>query len=258
MEMTAAYRFYPGRNQRYFVLCDHATNRVPTELSGLGLPAIERRRHIAWDIGAADVARRLAAYFAAPRIESRVSRLVIDANRAWDDPTLIPESSDGTVIPGNLDLSLVERQRRFLTYHEPYHRRIARHLDQLARLPPLVVSIHSFTPRLGAQTRPWPIGVLWRHDPEFAHRLIAELGVDGTLVGDNQPYDGHVAMGFTVDYHAVRRGSPYTMIELRQDQLETPASRRLWSLKLFRALQALTEPDPGQKEAANRFQLQEC
>lgn len=238
-QRSPVYRFHPGTNLHWLVLCDHASNRIPPELDLLGLPAFERQRHIAWDIGAADVARRVAAGLRAPRIESQVSRLVIDVNRRLDDPTLIPPVSDGTQIPGNLDLSQHERQRRIEAYHQPYHRRIERHLNQLEHtaVVPLLLSIHSFTPQLGTDPRPWPIGVLWRHDPSFAHHLIRELGRDGTHVGDNQPYDGHLAMGYTVDHHAIRRGLPYTMIELRQDQLGTPANRRRWALKLLHALQ---------------------
>jgi predicted N-formylglutamate amidohydrolase len=240
VQRSPVYRFHPGADLHWLVLCDHASNRVPAELDDLGLSAFELQRHIAWDIGAADVARRVAAGLRAPWIESCVSRLVIDVNRAWDDPTLIPAISDRTLIPGNQDLPADERRRRFEAYHQPYQRRIERHLNQLehSSVVPLVVSIHSFTPQLGAEPRPWPVGVLWRHDPSFAHHLIRELARDGTHVGDNQPYDGHLAMGHTVDYQAIRRGLPYTMIELRQDQLGTPASRRRWSLKVLHALQA--------------------
>ncbi len=59
------------------ILCDHASNRVPDELDGLGLPAGDLARHIAWDIGAARVARRLAACLGATAVLSRISRLVI-------------------------------------------------------------------------------------------------------------------------------------------------------------------------------------
>jgi predicted N-formylglutamate amidohydrolase len=237
---TPVYQWHPGSNLHWLILCDHAANRVPAPLSELGLSRFDLTRHIAWDIGAADVARRLARQLRAPMIEHAISRLVIDANRGSDDPTLIPAISDDTPIPGNQNLTRTEVDRRWREYHQPYHRRIDRHLNQLAgtSLVPLVLSIHSFTPALGSigETRPWPVGVLWRHDPTFAHHLIRELSRDGTLVGDNQPYDGHLAMGYTVDHHAIRRGLPYTMIELRQDQLSTPAVRAQWANRLQRAL----------------------
>jgi predicted N-formylglutamate amidohydrolase len=111
---------------------------------------------------------------------------------------------------------------------------------QAIGISPFVVSVHSFTPQLsGDEPRPWPVGVLWRHDPTLAHALIRHLARDGTLVGDNQPYDGHLAMGYTVEVHAIRRGLPYTMIEIRQDQLATPAGRRRWAMKIGSALEAV-------------------
>ena len=234
------YRWHPGVDLHWLVLCDHASNRVPADLNDLGLSTFELSRHIAWDVGAADVARRLARHLTAPWIEHGISRLVIDGNRSGDDPTLIPESSDGTLVPGNQALGALERQRRWLAYHQPYHRRIDRHLNQLAAISmvPMLVSIHSFTPRLAgtAELRPWPIGVLWRDDPSLAHVLIRELRRDGTLVGDNRPYDGHLTVGYSVDLHGARRGLPHTTIELRQDLLHDPAARARWALRLHRAL----------------------
>lgn len=234
------FRWHAGNNLHWLVLCDHACNRVPGRLDNLGLSPYDLTRHIACDLGAADVARRVAKALKAPMIEHGISRLVIDPNRAKDDPTLIPEVSDTTVVPGNLGLSVAERERRWREYHQPYHRRIDRHLNQLemTSMVPLVLSIHSFTPMLAEATepRPWSVGVLWRHDPSFAHHLIRELSRDGVVVGDNQPYDGHMAMGHTVDYHAIQRGLPYTMIELRQDLISTPAARAQWATRLYRAL----------------------
>jgi predicted N-formylglutamate amidohydrolase len=236
------FRFHPGSNLHWLVLCDHASNHVPAEYRGLGLPPFELTRHIAWDLGAGDMARRLARALRSPLIEQGVSRLVIDANRAWDDPTLIPPVSDGTSIPGNQDIDEDEKRRRWQRWHQPYHRRIARHLNQMhaVGIVPFVLSVHSFTPQLGSdEPRPWPIGVLWRHDPTLAHALVRHLAGDGTHVGDNKPYDGHLAMGYTVDFHAIGRALPYTMIEMRQDQLATPSGRRRWALKVGSALEAV-------------------
>lgn len=237
---SPVYRWHAGGDPRWLVLCDHASNRVPRAFGDLGLAAEDLRRHIAWDIGAVDVARRLARLLRAPLIEHRVSRLVIDANRDIDDPTLVPACSDGTPIPGNRDLPESERLRRLRVYHQPYHDRIQSHLDHLAdrRIIPFVISVHSFTPRLGETGvhRPWPVGVLWRDDPWIARALILELARDIDRVGDNQPYDGHDAMGHSIAHHAIRRGLPYTMFELRQDQLSTPASRARWATRLHAAL----------------------
>src|ERR1035438_5610933 len=94
----------PRGTGRFVFFCDHASNAVPAELDGLGLPASELARHIAWDIGAAGVTEALSETFDAPAILCHTSRLVIDCNRQLDATDLIPEVSDGTVIPGNLHL----------------------------------------------------------------------------------------------------------------------------------------------------------
>ena len=72
--------------------------------SELGLPPGELERHIAWDIGAADLARRLSARLDAPLFLSGASRLLIDLNRPLWGPTSIPATSEATAIPGNQDL----------------------------------------------------------------------------------------------------------------------------------------------------------
>jgi predicted N-formylglutamate amidohydrolase len=63
------------------LVCDHASNAVPAALKQLGLGQGELARHIAWDIGAAGVTRRLAARLDAPAVLCGYSRLVIDCNR---------------------------------------------------------------------------------------------------------------------------------------------------------------------------------
>ncbi len=100
-----------SRKNRWLVTCDHATNRVPDEIGrgSLGLPEAEMQRHIAFDIGAAGVTRALADRLDATAILSAFSRLVIDPNRGEDDPTLIMQLYDGTIIPGNRDLDTTER-----------------------------------------------------------------------------------------------------------------------------------------------------
>ena len=46
--------------------CDHASNALPVALGQLGLGSVELAQHIAWDIGAAQVTRLLAAQLDAP------------------------------------------------------------------------------------------------------------------------------------------------------------------------------------------------
>jgi len=149
------------RPSHWLITCDHASNRVPDWVNGgdLGIAPEDMARHIAWDVGAAGVARRLAARLEAPAILSRFSRLVIDPNRGEDDPTLLMRIYDGTVIPANRDAGPAERERRLERLHRPYHAA----LEALASARPdrAICAIHSFTPQLRGRPRlPWSLGVL--------------------------------------------------------------------------------------------------
>jgi predicted N-formylglutamate amidohydrolase len=113
------------RTSRWVITCDHASNRVPPDVGGgdLGLPPADMERHIAYDVGAAGVARALAEALDAPVILSDFSRLVIDPNRGEDDPTLLMKVYDGSIIPANRHADAAEVERRLARYHRPYHTR---------------------------------------------------------------------------------------------------------------------------------------
>src|SRR5690606_8179833 len=64
----------------WLVICDHAGRAVPRNLGRLGLPEHEFDRHIAWDIGAGALARRLGRDLSAGVIRQAYSRLVVDCN----------------------------------------------------------------------------------------------------------------------------------------------------------------------------------
>src|SRR5215203_4971987 len=87
--------FNPSGRASVLVLCDHAGRQIPPELDRLGLSEDALARHIGWDIGAADLTRRLARLLDAPAILNHMSRLVVDPNRRPGTPTSIPEISDG-------------------------------------------------------------------------------------------------------------------------------------------------------------------
>ena len=150
-----------SETQSLFLLCDHASNALPPEYGSLGLPQIEFERHIAYDIGAAGLTRRLAERLSAPAILSGASRLLIDPNRGLDDPTLIMRLSDGRVIPANRIVEDAERVRRIERFYVPYHSAILERLDAAmhAGTTPILLSIHSFTPVWKGAVRPWHAGV---------------------------------------------------------------------------------------------------
>ena len=228
-------------------LCDHASNRVPRALDSLGLPPAELERHIAWDIGAAAITRRLAAHFDAPAVLAGYSRLVIDCNRRLEDEQSILSLSDGTPIPGNRDLTERDAAARVEACFEPYHRACADVLDRVearGEVPP-VVMMHSFTPDLNGARRPWHAGVLWdREDGRMALPLLRALRArNGLLVGDNEPYDGASPHGYTMPAHAARHGRANVQIEVRQDLVADEPGIERWSGILIEALAGvLTDP----------------
>jgi predicted N-formylglutamate amidohydrolase len=228
-----------GGHASVVLVCDHASARIPGALGTLGLDEGELVRHIAIDIGAAALTRLLAEAFDAPAVLAGYSRLVIDCNRHPDDHTSIREISEGVVVPGNRRLTRAARQARIADIFDPYHAAVAARIDAVERqrAVPILVAIHSFTPRFRGVSRPWHVGVLSGRDRRIADPLFAALSADPDLVvGDNQPYSGLHFAGYTMDFHAVRRGLPCVMIEVRQDLVGDDAGVARWADILHRAL----------------------
>jgi predicted N-formylglutamate amidohydrolase len=216
--------FHPTGRASILIVCDHAGKLVPGGLERLGISEEALSRHIGWDIGAADVARRLAHRLDAPAVLNHVSRLLIDANRRPGTPTSVPEISDGCVVPGNQGLDTEAVVERVVDYFLPYHREIARRIGRFRRkgVVPVLIAIHSFTPHMNGLDRPWQIGVVWRGDTRLSAPALEALSARGDLVvGDNQPYSGLREFGFTVEFHAQRPRLPHVMLEIRQDEIDT-------------------------------------
>ena len=231
-----------NRTSRWLVTCDHASNRVPADVNGgdLGLPPAQMERHIAYDIGAAGVARHLADLLNARAILGTFSRLVIDPNRGEDDPTLVMRIYDHTIIPGNRHIDDAEITRRLNAWHRPYH---AAYADLAARVDDtVIVAVHSFTPRLNSRApRPWHIGLLFAEDERLSRPLLERLRAEADLcVGANEPYAGHLP-GDAIDRHALQKGRPNVLIELRQDLIETEAGQRAWAERLAPMLTGVLE-----------------
>lgn len=217
------------------ILCDHAQNRVPPCLGSLGLPEADMERHIAYDVGARGVTLALARLLDAPAILTTVSRLVIDPNRGEDDPTLVMQLYDGSIIPANRGVTETEIERRKALFYHPYHAAIAGQLDRALTQGhrPAIISIHSMTRQLRLRPpRPWHYSVLYSSDTRLAHALIARLRAEPDLViGDNEPYHGALD-GDTLDRHCLRRSLHHALIEVRNDLISDEAGERLWAERL--------------------------
>jgi predicted N-formylglutamate amidohydrolase len=220
------------------ILCDHAENTIPEPYANLGLRSEDLNRHIAYDLGAAPVAERLAELLGAPVLLSRFSRLLIDPNRGLDDPTLIMQISDGLVVPGNAGLDEAAVAARVAGYYAPYHQAIERAIDAgiAAGKPPAVVSVHSFTQAWKGMPRLWSVGVLWDKDPRLALPLLEGFrAIPGIVVGDNAPYTGQLK-GDTLYRHGTRRGLAHALIEVRQDLILGPEGQAEWATRLAEVL----------------------
>ena len=235
-----------ARKADILFVCDHASNKVPKPYGTLGLEEGAFAAHIAYDIGAAQIARALAAAYGAPAVLARWSRLLIDLNRGADDPTLVMKLSDGRIVPGNRNADAAEIKKRLDLYYRPYHAAIAGEIAKLrdAGAIPTVISMHSFTPVWKGFKRPWDVGVLWDKDGRLAHPLMAALKRAGFTVGDNEPYKGELE-GDCMYMHGSLNGLPHVLIEIRQDLIATPEAAEKFAAQLKPIIdEALKEMGP--------------
>jgi predicted N-formylglutamate amidohydrolase len=237
-----------GRSN-FVIVVDHAAQRIPRRLNDLGLPAAELQRHIAWDIGALEVARQVAAALDAPLVAQNYSRLVIDCNRDPKVPTSIPHMSESTVIPGNLRLSDADIAARRTEIFEPYHQRIRALLDARAAAgrPTILVAQHSMTNVYHGVRREMHAAVLYNRDRRFAGLVLDRLRREAGLnIGDNQPYFVSDETDYTVPRHGEARGLPYVEIELRQDLVGDAAGQAEWGRRIARVLQEAEQEFSGE------------
>lgn len=218
------------------LVCDHASNHIPPAFDRLGLSPEQLEEHSAWDIGAWDLARALSQLLDSPLVGAAASRLLIDPNRDFDAPDLIPVSAEGVPIPGNQGLSQAERALRLSRFHDPFHDAIHGILKQRTDLQ-AIVSVHSFTPVLFGKPRIWNAGILHADDARLADLLIAQLAAKSDLtVGRNEPYGPGDGVYYTLDRHAA--GLATAMIEVRNDQLRDTGGQQLWAGLLAEALES--------------------
>lgn len=234
---------------RVLLVGDHVSNRIPRSLDKLGLDDAVLGQHVASDIGTRKLISHLSEHLDAPAVLAGYSRLVVDLNRSLEDPTVMPEVSDGIPIPGNQGLSREERAMRVHCFYRPYRVTIDGMLARFrARdIVPAFISIHSFTPQLADhQPRPWQIGLMWDKDPRIPVPMLSRLREHprDIVVGDNEPYSGKHAADYTIDHHAEAAGLPHVSIETRQDLVDTEAGAEHWATILDEALRdILADPD---------------
>lgn len=230
------------------VVCDHASNAMPKSVKNLGLDAKARKMHIAWDPGTEHIGRYLARKLRAPLLLANYSRLVVDLNRGHDHADCMRDASDHVKIPGNRALSTAVKNARLDALYWPYHAEITARLDNvLARKKvPLLLSIHSFTPEMNGEHRPWHIGVMWNRQEKLSKQLVKNLKRDNPalVIGENKPYSLKGAAGGmnTIARHAEGRGLPYIIVEFRQDLVGgSKAEAEQWAALFLRSLQPILD-----------------
>ena len=228
------------RRSSFLIAVDHASRRLPRRLGDLGLPAAELERHIAWDIGALEVARRVAAALDAPLVASNYSRLVIDCNRDPRVASSIPTVAESVEVPGNVALSDEQITARRVEIFQPYHDRLRERLDERRRAgrPTILVSQHSMTDVFKGARRPMHAAVLYNRDRRFAGRVLEVLRREpGLTVAENEPYFMSDETDYTIPQHGEARGLPHVEIEIRQDLIRDEAGQSAWAARIARALQ---------------------
>ena len=234
-----------GAASPFLLVCDHAGNRIPQKLGTLGVSEADRQRHIAWDVGAAEMAERVSELLDAPLVLQRYSRLVIDCNRDPKVASAMPLISETTEIPGNRDLEPREAEARIAEIFRPYHDCITAMMDAraIAGRPTILVALHSFTPYYaGLGARPWQIGILYNRDDRLSRIMLELLNAEPDLtVGDNEPYKISDETDYTIPVHGERRGVVHVEIEVRHDEIETRDDRLAWAERLADVLRRAAE-----------------
>lgn len=225
----------------FLLVCEHASNHFPVTFGTLGLSPEARNAHIAWDPGALGLARHLARLLDAPLVAAGVSRLVYDLNRPPHSPGAMAAHSETFEIPGNTRLSTAERWRRteivYLPFHAELRTEIARRLA--GGRPPVIVTIHSFTPVWYGQPRAVEFGIIHDADPALAMAVLAEAKARTRLdCRLNEPYSAADEVTHTLRLHATPFALANVMLEIRNDLIATPEAEAAMAATLAPVLKA--------------------
>lgn len=221
-----AFRIVDGGTASLLIVVDHASNRVPPDID-LGIAPALLDAHIAYDIGVQTLAESLTVHLQCRAVLGNVSRLVCDLNRDEHAAGMMPQISDGIVIPGNAQ---ADRDARLDRFHRPYHTEVARQIASIRN--PFILSLHSFTPTLRSrpdELRPWEVGILYNQDRRAADIALDFFEAQGLNVGDQLPYSGR-ELNYTMDRHAEAAGIPYLGLEIRQDIIAQFAQGPRWDM----------------------------
>ena len=159
---------------KLMLTCEHASNRLPAAFKK-AVPAEVLKTHRAYDIGAAQIFRKLVK-FAKPEFscEGKYSRLFVDLNRTLTNKSAFSEYYEA------LDKATVAKAKAQATaYWTECRAAIEKFVKANAKKEIIHLGIHSFTPELNGKVRNTDIGILY--DPsrpkecELAQVIKAEI-----------------------------------------------------------------------------------
>lgn len=202
------------------LVCEHASPMIPKSLNDLGLAQNDLLSHAVWGPGAEAVASALSFLLDAPLVSGRVSRLVYDCNRPLGSESAFITRSETIEVPGNANLSEAEKAARVRDVYVPFCDAVTDSLNGFD-MPPVFVTIHSFSPNWHGQPRDVEIGLLHDEDDRLAHAMMAQAP-GGLNVQLNAPYSATDGVTHTLAKHAIPRGLPNVMIEIRNDLITDP------------------------------------
>ena len=202
--------------------CEHASEHLPRPWQW----SLDDRRligsHWAFDLAAAELTEELAAATGGAAVLARFSRLLIDANRPPDSPSLFRNSAEGKSIDLNQGIEPADsllRRRYWQAYHEAVDNMVA------SSAVSLVLAVHSFTPVYEGERRQLEVGVLFDKSQAQAESLAEAYARAGFAVQLNEPYSGKQGFIYAAHHHATRHGKRALEIELRQDLAVDGAAR---------------------------------
>lgn len=208
------------------LVCEHASDNIPSELNDLGVSPETRKSHAVYDIGAKGVAIEISRILNCPLIISNVSRIVIDCNRDPYSPASVPAQSEIHFIPGNKFITREEHHRRVQTYFHPFHDLVETYLNNNPWIKSFI-AIHSFTPVFYGVDRHVDLGVLFEVENMLAEYLLQMLiEIDIFRVVPNEPYKPDPKVVHTVKRHAAARNLPNVMVEIRNSLIRTETNQK--------------------------------
>lgn len=219
------------------IVCDHAGVAIPKKLGRLGLPDDLNLadQHIAVDIGAKQLALKVAQILGANLLWQNYSRLVVDCNRPPESSQSICFESDGIPIPGNHEISKDEIRERIEEIFLPYDNQCFQAVsnDDLK----LIISMHSFTPTMQGFERPWNISFLFNKGEVYAKKMASFISAcePDLNIGFNEPYQVDKLSDWFVIKYAEPKKIPQVLIEVRNDHLRDRANIDEWALRISEA-----------------------